>query len=137
MVKNFDNSLSNLEGASVQVSEGNSYPEPGMASVQLLFSNGSWLRAEYWRITKDGKAGRSSFDHHQKYGLPEPIDAVTVLQEQLQDKVVTEAHLDKESGDLIFQFSNHIKLQIFNFTSYEIWQFGFADGAVEYSNYAI
>ena len=77
-----------------------------MASVLLLFSNGSWLRAEYWRITKDGKAWLSSFDHQQKYGLPVPIDAIKVLQEQLQGKVVSEAHLDKETSDLIFQFSD-------------------------------
>src|ERR1035438_3870177 len=126
MVKNLDNSLSNLEGASVQVSAGNSYPEPGMASVLLLFSNGSWLRAEYWRITKDGKAWLSSFDHQQKYGLPVPIDAIKVLQEQLQGKVVSEAHLDKETSDLIFQFSNHTKFHAFNFTGYEISEICFA-----------
>ena len=134
MVKSFDKSLSDLRDASVQVSEGDSYPEPGMASVDLFFSNGSRLRAEYWRIIKDGKAGRSSFDHRQKYGLPEPIDAVKELREQLQGRTVTDARMEKETGDLNFKFADNIGLQVFNFTAYEIWEFSFSDGAIEYSN---
>jgi hypothetical protein len=135
MVKSFDKSLSDLAGTSVQVSEGASYPEPGAASVDVLFSNGSRLRAEYWRMIKDGKAGRSSFDHLQKYGLPGPIDAVRDLREQLQDRTVTDARLNKETGDLIFKFSGNVELQVFNFTCYEIWEFSFHGGSVEYSNY--
>ena len=136
MVKSFDKSLSDLKDESAQVSEGNSYPEPGMASVDLVFTNGSRLRAEYWRIIKDGKAGRSSFDHRQKYGLPEPIDAVKELRELLQDRTVTDASLNKETGDLHFKFAGNIKLQVFNFTGYEIWEINFPDGTGEYSNYA-
>jgi hypothetical protein len=135
MVKSFDKSLSDLRDASVQVSEGISYPEPGMASVDLLFSNGSRLRAEYWRVIKNGKAGISSFDHRQKYGLPEPIDAVKELREQLQDQTVAGARLNKETGDLHFKFAGNIELQVFNFTSYEIWEFSFPGGTVEFSNY--
>lgn len=107
-----------------------------MASVDLLFSNGSRLRAEYWRAIKEGKAGISSFDHRQKYGLPEPIDAIKELQEQLQDNIVTDALLDRETGDLNFQFRGSIKLQVFNFTGYEIWEISFPDGTGEYSSYA-
>lgn len=106
-----------------------------MASVDLLFSNGSRLRAEYWRVIKNGKAGISSFDHRQKYGLPEPIDAVKELREQLQDQTVAGARLNKETGDLHFKFAGNIELQVFNFTSYEIWEFSFPGGTVEFSNY--
>lgn len=102
--------------------------------MDLFFSNGSRLRAEYWRIIKDGKAGRSSFDHRQKYGLPEPIDAVKELREQLQGRTVTDARMEKETGDLNFKFADNIGLQVFNFTAYEIWEFSFSDGAIEYSN---
>ena len=135
-VKNFDKSLFNLRNLSVHVSATNAYPEPGMASVQLLFGNGSRLRAEYWRVIKNGKAGLSSFDHNQQYGLPAPIDAIKQLQEQLQDKTVRDARLDGETGDLLFQFTDNVKLQVLNFTGYEVWEISFQDGSGEYSNYS-
>jgi len=135
VVKNFETSLSSLKNGSVSVSATEAYPEPGMASVHLLFSNGSKLRAEYWRITIEGRAGFSSFDHQQKYGVPSPIDAITALKEQLQGRIVTDAHLDSETGDLVFQFAENIKFRVFNFTSYEIWEISFPGGTVEYSNF--
>jgi hypothetical protein len=78
-VKNLDKSLLELKNGPVRVSASNAYPEPGTASVQLLFANGARLRADYWRVTKNGKASISSFDHEQKYGLPAPIDAIEEL----------------------------------------------------------
>jgi hypothetical protein len=84
----------------------------------------------------DGKADISSFDHHQKYGLPAPIDAVVSLREALHNKPVTNAVLDSKTGDLHFEFAENITLQVFNFTSYEIWHIRFPDGTGEYSNYA-
>jgi len=135
-VKNFDKSLFSLRNLSVHVSAANVYREPGMASVQLLFGNGSKLRTEYWRVIRNGKAGTSSFDHEQQYGLPAPIDAIRELQELLQDKTVTDASLDGETGNLLFQFTDNIKLQILNFTGYEIWEISFPDGSGEYSDHA-
>jgi hypothetical protein len=102
MLKNFEKSLLNLKNGSVQVSATNAYLQAGQAEVEILFSNGSKLEAAYWRIVKDGKAVISSFDHQQKYGLPAPLDAIQELQNQLDHKVVTEALLDKETGDLSF-----------------------------------
>jgi hypothetical protein len=134
MATNFDKFLSDLRHSSVQVSAGNGYPEPGQASLELLFANGTRLQAEYWRLIHDGKAGRSSFDHQQRYGLPEPIDAIRELQEHIQSKLVTDAQIDKETGDLVFQFGVNRKLQVFNFTGYEIWEITFPNGSVEYSN---
>jgi hypothetical protein len=135
-MKNLEKSLINLKNGSVRVSDANAYPEAGMASVQLLFADGSKLRATYWRVIKDGKAGISSFDHQQQYGLPAPIDAIKELQEELQNKTVTDAHLDKETGDLLFHFAGSVKFHVFNFTGYEIWDITFPDGTVEYSNYS-
>jgi hypothetical protein len=136
MLKDFDESLSNLKNTSVRVSATNAFPEAGTASVQLLFADGSELRASYWRVTKDNRAVLSSFDHQQQYGLPAPIDAIKGLQEQLQDKTVSDVRLDRETGDLRFQFTDNIKLQVFNFTGYEVWEISFATGGGEYSNYA-
>lgn len=135
MTRSFDNSLSALKNATVDVMPGNGYPEPGQASILLRFSNGALLRAEFWRMVKEGRAGISSFDHLQKYGLPAPVDALSVLKECLHDKSVVGARLQPETGDLLFEFTGQAILQVFNFTGYEIWEMRFADGAVEYSNY--
>jgi hypothetical protein len=136
MPATFDEFLSDLRHTPVQVSAGNGYPEPGCASLGLLFANGTSLQAEYWRLIYPGKAGLSSFDHRQQYGLPAPIDAIRELQEHIQRKLLTDARLDRETGDLVFQFDGNIKLQIFNFTGYEVWEINFPNGSVEYSNHA-
>jgi len=130
-----EKSLSERVGASAGVSPGNGHPEPGMASIQLSFADGTRLEAEYWRLIIDGKAGISSFDHQQKYGVPAPIDALNSLGQTLQGKVVTGAALDQNTGDLHFEFGGNIVLQVFNFTGYEIWHIHFPDGTGEYSNY--
>ena len=135
-VPNFDRSLFNLKNGSVSVSVSNAYPETGKASVQLQFANGSKLRADYWRVIKKGRAGISSFDHQQQYGLPAPLDSIRELQDELQNKMVIDAQLDKETGDLLFQFSDNIKLQVLNVTGYEVWEIHFPDGTGEYSNFA-
>ena len=115
LVVNLERSLSERVGTSAAVLPEVGYPEPGMASIQLSFANGTRLEAEYWRLVLDGKAGIRSFDHHQKYGLPAPIDALNTLGQALQGKVVTDASLDRTTGDLHFGFGGHITLQVFRF----------------------
>jgi hypothetical protein len=136
MLANFDQSLSDLTHAPVHVSAGNGYPEPGCASLALLFANGTRLQANYWRLINNGQGGISSFDHQQQYGLPAQIDAIRELQELIQNRFVIDARLDRKTGDLIFNFEGNIELQIFSFTGYEAWEINFPNGAGEYSNYA-
>jgi hypothetical protein len=136
MRASLQNSLLRLSGSTVAVSPGNGYPEPGQASVLLLFGEGTKLQAEFWRLIEHGRASFSSFDHQQKYGLPVVIDAIQELRERLADKMVEEAVLDEETGDLLFRFTHDTKLQILNVTGYEIWDIRFPDGTGEYSNYA-
>jgi hypothetical protein len=136
MIASLKNSLAKLATSSVTVSPGNGFPEPGQASVTLVFDDGTRLQAEYWRVIEDGRASVSSFDHQQKYGLPAVIDAVQELQEKLSSRIVVEALHDQETGDLLFKFTGEIKLQILNVTGYEIWEIRFPDGTGEYSNYA-
>jgi len=69
------------------------------------------------------------------YGLPAPIDAIRELQAQIQGKLLTDAQLDRETGDLLFNFGENIKLQVFNFSGYEVWEISFPDGTGDYSNY--
>jgi hypothetical protein len=128
--------LSKLATSSVAVSPGNGFPEPGQASVWLVFVNGTTLQAEYWRLIEDGAASLSSFDHQQIYGLPAAIDAIDELRNRLSDREVVEALHDQETGELVFKFTGDTKLQILNVTGYEIWEMRFPNGAVEYSNRA-
>lgn len=129
-----EKSLSTLKNSSVFVSDGNPGVEEEL-TVALDFSDGSRLEAVYWRIIKNGATGLSSFDHQHQYGLPERIDALKELQKELHNKTVTEARFDKETGDLLFQFTGNVKVQVFNVTAYEIWHIKFADGTEEYSNH--
>ena len=98
--------------------------------------DGSRLQAGYWRLVKNGNECISSFDHEQQYGLPAPIDAIETLQRELCGRSVVEAKLDGETGDLHFRFTGDIKLQVFGFSGYEVWEIHFPDGSGEYSNYA-
>jgi hypothetical protein len=137
-LKKLERNLTRLIGCSVRVVDSGLYPdEAGEASVNLLFSDGTQLRADYWRLFRDGRACLSGFDHRQQYGLPAPIDAIAELEKQLENEKVSAAKLDLESGDLVIRFGEGSKLQVFNFTGYEIWELRFPDGTVEYSNYAL
>lgn len=136
MLGSFDRKLLSLKGGTVRVSASGAYPEPGQASILMVFSDGTKLRAAYWRIIKNGRASVSSFDHNQKYGLPAPIDAIEHLTNELRERVILGARHEKSTGDLWFKFDNEIDVQILNFTGYEIWQISFPDGTGEYSNYA-
>jgi len=134
MLGNLGDSLAKLKGSSVRVLETDAYPEVGKATAQLVFSEGTKLRIDYWRFVRGGKRRLSSFDHKQQYGLPAPIDAIKELQGDLHGKIVTGAQLDRETRDLHLQFTEDLKLQVFGFSAYEVWEISFPDGTAEYSN---
>ena len=119
----------------VNVTDPDAHPEPGLATVVIEFSNRTELQIGYWRIIKNNRASTSSFDHQQKYGLPALINAKEEIKNVLQGKEVLDAKLEIETGDIIIDFNDNLKLQVFNFTGYEVWEFRLPDGAVEYSNY--
>jgi hypothetical protein len=137
MTKAFEKRLAQLRGAAVGVVADNIPDERGTASVVLEFADGTLLNAAYWRLIQDGIAQLSSFDHQQKYGLPTPIDAKTRIITFLDGKLCREVIFDGETGDLILIFNESTKLQVLNFTGYEIWTIRFPDGTAEYSNYAL
>lgn len=123
-------------GCSVTVSDNDAFAEGGQASVWMQFANGTQLRADYWRISKVGHARLSSWDHDQKYGLAAVINAKDELRLLMHGKTVTDAQVDHETRDLVFAFTDNIKLQVFTLSSYEDWEIRFPDGTGEYSNYA-
>ncbi len=128
--------LQSLNSCGARVSENHGHTGNGEASVNITFSDGTKLRADYWRVSKNGGALFSSFDHRQQYGLPAPMDAISCLKDEVQTATIIEARHDLEAGDLLFAFSNGLKLQVLNLSGYEIWEITFPDGTGEYSNYA-
>jgi hypothetical protein len=136
VVQGFENSLASLKGATVRTSNPERFPEPGIAPVDLHFSDGSRMRADYWRIIRDGKARMSSFDHQQKYGLPVAVDAFAEIAEALDGKTLREATWDNRTGDIALSFEPNVELQVFAFTGYEAWEIHFGNGIGEYSPYA-
>jgi hypothetical protein len=136
VVQGFENSLASLKGTKVRTSNPEWVLEPGIAPVELYFSDGSRMRANYWRVIRDGKAHASSFDHQNKYGLPAPIDAFAQIAEALDGTSLRDAKWDASTGDLIFSFEPNVELQVFSFTGYEDWEIHFSNGTGEYSPYA-
>lgn len=134
--RDFENSLASLRGTTVKTSNPELFLEPGIAPVELHFSDGSRLRTNYWRIIRASKATGSSFDHQQKYGLPAPIDAFAVIAAALDGRSVRQAKWDARTGDLILFFEPDLELQVFSFTGYEDWEVHFSSGTSEYSPYA-
>lgn len=135
-VQEFEGSLLSLKGTITNISPHDEISETSDASVRISFSDGSTLRADYWRLIKHSKADISSFDHNQKYGLPAPIDAIRHLRNELAGTALIEARRESQTGDLRFIFDNGIEMQVLNFTSYEVWELCLPDKISMYSNYA-
>jgi hypothetical protein len=130
----FERGLAALKDNTVQVSDNDAYVG---ASVILTFSGGAAVRVDYWRLLKNSLAVVSSFDHQQKYGMPQPVDARRDLRKALDGQQVVEVRLDKQTGDLLFAFSGRAHLQAFNLTGYEVWDAAFPDGNRGYSNFVM
>jgi len=136
VLQGFENSLALLRNTTARISNPERFPEPGIAPVELQFSDGSRLRTDYWRMICAGKAHTSSFDHQQQYGLPTPIDALARIAETLNGKTLEDAKWDPRTGDLMLSFRPDLELQVFNFTGYEDWEIHFSNGTGEYSPHA-
>jgi hypothetical protein len=100
-------------------------------------SDGTRLQASYWRLITSGRAELSSFDHEQQYGLPAPIDAKAELRKELDGRICIDARLDAETGNLLFDFDGGVRIQVFNFSGYEVWYIVFPDRSGMYSNYVL
>jgi hypothetical protein len=137
MTKRFEQSLAGLRNVAVAVTAHYVPDEEGSAAIVVEFSDGTLLNSFYWRLILDGCTRLSSFDHQKKYGLPAPIDAKKELSALLKGKICLNVHFDSETADLTLVFSETTKLQVFNFTAFEIWRIHFPDGSGEYSNYAL
>jgi hypothetical protein len=129
--------LERLKSVRFEIAPNDAPDDAGSAGIVVKFSDGTVLRASYWRLIHDGRAEFSSFDHQQKYGLPAPFDAKQQIVSRLSAGICHSVQFDSETGDLTLMFDGTAKLQVFNFTAYEIWELHFPDGAVEFSNRAL
>jgi hypothetical protein len=137
VTNSFEQKLARLRNVSLTVVADNIPDEEGTASVVMKFSDGTELKAAYWRLIQNGRALLSSFDHQKKYGLPTPIDAKEQMSGLLKGRICHDVQFDSATADLTLVFGEATKLQVFNFTGYEIWKIQFPDGTGEYSNYAL
>jgi hypothetical protein len=124
----FEQRLARLRHVSVAVGADNIPDEDGTAAVLVTSSDGTVLKANYWRLIQDGRAVLSSFDHQKEYGLPAPIDAKEQMSNRLEGRICNGVRFDTETADLTLIFGEATKLQVFNFTAYEIWEIRFPDG---------
>ena len=118
----FEQNLAKLRNVSVAMAADNIPDEEGTAAVVVKFSDGTVLKASYWRLIHDGRALLSSYDHQKKYGLPAAMDAKQEMSNRLEGKLCRNVHFDRETADLTLVFDEGTKLQVFNFTAYEIWE---------------
>ena len=137
MTKSFQQSLAKLKNLSTVVTADDIPDAEGTAPVVVKFSDGTILKAHYWRLIQHGRSLLSSFDHQKKYGLTVPINAKEQLSGLLEAKICTSVQFDSETADLTLVFGETSKLHVFNFTGYEIWEIRFPDGTGQYSNYAL
>jgi hypothetical protein len=136
-MKAFEQKLAELKNLSIEVAADNTPDDEGTAGITIRLSDGTFLAGAYWRLIHDGHAVLSSFDHQKKYGLPAPIDAKEQIASLLAGQICRNVQFDRETADLILIFDGRTRLQVFNFTAFEMWTLRFPDGTGEYSNYAL
>ncbi|HEY9679923.1 MAG TPA: hypothetical protein V6C76_18110 [Drouetiella sp.] len=130
--------LLTVQAGPIKVASADVFHEPGQASIIITFFDNTVLHASFWRLIANGKATLSSFDHKQQYGLPAPIDAIANLQKDLDGRLLTALSLNKVTGDLLLCIEGEgEKLQVFNFSGYEIWTIRYPDGTRDFSNYVL
>lgn len=104
------------------------------SELAVTFSNSTKLTATYWRVSGERSRRFSSFDRNQKYGLESPIDTTMLLQKLFTGQSVVAAGFSQTTGDIWFSVDGQ-KVEIFNFSSYEVWEIEFGDGSGQLSNY--
>lgn len=141
-MSNFAQRLEQLKGVKCAAVHAIEYEEPPTDAIysvgtSIQFSDNTKLEAQFWRLRKNRSPLVSIFDHRQRYGLPQPVDAFRVMRDELVGEEVLDAVMDKATGDLRFRFYGDVDLEVFNFTGFEIWAVRFPDGTLELSNFAL
>jgi hypothetical protein len=76
-----------------------------------------------WRVLKDGRIALTRNDDGQKFGLPEPVDALVEAHSLLLAKTIRTIEVSSETSDLTFEFTDGTRLELLTDSrGYEAWQ---------------
>jgi hypothetical protein len=83
----------------------------------------------YWRLIANDKLAFGCEDDGQQFGLPEPVNGVTLCTQLLQHQRVKSFELQPDVSDLFVNFENDARLEIFNTSAgYEGWSYQASNG---------
>jgi Family of unknown function (DUF6188) len=82
-----------------------------------------------WRLVHHGSIPITSQDHGQRFGFPQPVDAVQRVNDLVAALTVQRVRLAPDTGDLYLEFDNDSRLEILTTSSgYESWSVFLPDG---------
>ena len=82
-----------------------------------------------WRLRQDGRIILAHADHGQRFGLPAPVDVPAAALAHLAGRVIVGGRIEDHVGDIILEFSEGCRLEVFNDSSgYEGWSMTAPDG---------
>lgn len=97
----------------------------------LIFGGGSSsLNLECpWRLSVGGNIQFGNEDDGQQFGLPEPVDGISLAKRLITEALVSSVIVRPGTGDLTIDFDNGTCLEAFNHSGgYESWIWSSADG---------
>jgi hypothetical protein len=65
-----------------------------------------------WRVLRDGDVVLTSQDHGQQFGLPEPVDAVSMTVDAFTGSKLRIVSIEEKTGDLNLTFDSGTVLQV-------------------------
>jgi Family of unknown function (DUF6188) len=105
------------------------YDEKTFEWVFRFGSIASLRVAAPWRIVAQARIALGSDDHGQQFGLPRPVDGVANAVALLGCRMVEAFSVSPVSADLVIDFGDGVRLEIFNSSSgYEAWVLATRDG---------
>ncbi len=98
------------------------YDEETFEWVFRFGSTRSLRVAAPWRIVAQERIALGSDDHGQQFGLPRPVDGVANAVALLGGRTIEAFSVSPVSADLVVDFGDGVRLEIFNSSSgYEAW----------------
>lgn len=104
--------------------KGITFEENGSSWYLYFDNNVSFSLYTIWRLFNNDIVTLISKDHGQQFGLPKPVDLITDLKSHLENKALKEIQIEKNTGDLILNFEENVKLVAYissmGYESYEV-----------------
>jgi hypothetical protein len=86
------------------------------------FADATLTVESLWRVSVEGVLRRTSTDHGQQFGLPQPVDAAAAAHELLNGRRIEHVELDRRRGDLALRFNGDVVLEVITDSAgYESW----------------